>query len=108
MQVQKLSIFEDNRTNFHSCSIVFLEISASGPPVVTLFNVTRLITASVIGIVFDLLMMKFLSKRNESKRSQSPKRDRLVPWKSGPQEKTDLTIPVGATLVNTVGIIFCK
>ena len=53
-------------------------------------------------------MMKFLRKRENQIAPQSPGRDRLVPWKTGPQEKEGLTIPLSATIVNTIGIIFSK
>ena len=53
-------------------------------------------------------MMKFLRKRENQIAPQSPGRDRLVPWKSGPQEKEGLTIPLSATIVNTIGIFFSK
>ena len=52
--------------------------------------------------------MKFLQKREKETAPQIPGHDQLVPWKSGPQEKEALTIPLRATLVNTIGIIFSK
>ena len=68
----------------------------------------KLITIFVTGIGFDVRMIKFLRKRLEQTAPQIPGQDNLVPWKSGPQEKEALTIPLRATLVNTIGIVFSK
>ena len=87
----------------------FLGISSTGPPIPTVFNGVKLVASSVIGIVYDCLMMKFLKNRIEpAAPSQSPGFDQLVPWKSAPKEEKSLTVPLSATLVNTVCIIFGK
>ena len=82
--------------------------SLSGPPVTTLLNFVKVFTIFVAGIAYDVRMMKFLQKREKETAPQIPGQDQLVPWKSGPQEKEALTIPLRATLVNTIGIIFSK
>ena len=82
---------------------------STGPPIPTAFNGIKLVASSVIGIVFDVLMMKFLRNRIEpAVPAQGPGFDQLVPWKSAPPEKNTLVVPLSATLVNTICIIFCK
>ena len=86
----------------------FLDENLSGPPITTLFNLVTIVTMFGAGIAYDVQMIKFLQKREKQTVPQIPGQDQLVPWKSGPQEKEALTIPLSATIVNTIGIVFSK
>ena len=108
MQVTMEKIDFVRISKLNSLTLILIEKTLNGPPIITFFNYARLSTYFVVGIVFDVLMMKFLRKRENQIAPQSPGRDRLVPWKSGPQEKEGLTIPLRATIVNTIGIFFSK
>ena len=80
----------------------------SGPPVTSFINLGKVFAIFVAGIVYDVKMIRLLEKREEQVAPQILGQDQLVPWKSGPQEKEGLTIPLSATIVNTIGIIFSK
>ena len=91
-------------------SNLFLRIdeNLSGPPVTSFINLGKVFTIFVAGIVYDVRMIRLLQKRENEVAPQFLGQDQLVPWKSGPQEKEALTIPLRATLVNAIGILFSK
>ena len=77
----------------------------TGPPVIPLFHAIKIISIFVIGLFYDIMLIAFIKKRN---RSVSPKHTRLVPWKSGPQEVKDITVPLHASFANATCISIGK
>ena len=96
---------------YPECCNLFLCIdeNLSGPPVTSFINLGKVFTIFVTGITYDVRMIRLLQKRENEVAPQIPGQDQLVPWKSGPKEEKEvLTIPLRATIVNTIGIVFSK
>ena len=73
-------------------------LEGDGPPFLQVVYVAAILTALSFGIYYDILLSKFLKKKNDS---VGPGESRLIPWKSGGQEYS-LLIPVSATITATV------
>ena len=68
------------------------------------FHFIRLFLVMAIGIVYDILMIRFLQKR---KNSIGPGQVKLVPWKSSSDtgDENNILVPVSATITTLVGVI---
>ena len=73
-------------------------LEGDGPPILQVVYVAAILTALSCGIYYDILLSKFLKKKNNS---VGPGESRLIPWKSGGQEYS-LLIPISATITATV------
>ena len=73
-------------------------LEGDGPPILQVVYVAAILTALSCGIYYDILLSKFLKKKNNS---VGPGGSRLIPWKSGGQEYS-LLIPISATITATV------
>ena len=69
-----------------------------------IFQLIKMVFAFAIGIVYDVLMIRFLQKR---KKSIGPGQVKLVPWKSSSDTSNDnnILVPVSATITTLVGVI---
>ena len=77
----------------------------NGPPIITAFNAIRVISVFGIGMAYDVKLMKFIRQRKQQK---SPGHVQLVPWKSGPPEKNDVTVPLSASIANSIFLVIGK
>ena len=84
-----------------SCAGLTMENELSVMPV---FQIIKLVFVMAIGIVYDILMIRFLQKR---KNSFGPGQVKLVPWKSSSDTSNDnnILVPVSATITTLVGVI---
>ena len=73
--------------------------SENGLP--SVFVLFKEIVVLGIGIFFDIMLVRFLHKRNKS--SNGPGHVKLVPWKSSNEEDFDFVVPVSASIVS----LFC-
>ena len=91
--------------NLHISNYLQIGEDLTGPPVIPLFHAIKIISIFVIGIFYDVMLIAFIQKRN---RRVSPNHTRLVPWKSGPQEVKDITVPLHASFANATCISIGK
>ena len=70
--------------------------SENGLP--SVFVLFKEIVVLGIGIFFDIMLVRFLHKRNKS--SNGPGHVKLVPWKSSNEEDFDFVVPVSASIVS--------
>ena len=84
-----------------SCAGLTMENESSLMPI---FQLIKLIFAMAIGIVYDILMIRFLQKR---KNSIGPGQVKLVPWKSSSDtsNENNILVPVSATITTLVAVI---
>ena len=68
------------------------------------FHFIRLFFVMAIGIVYDILMLRFLKNW---KNSIGPGQVKLVPWKSSSDtgDENNILVPVSATIATLVGVI---
>ena len=64
----------------------------------SVFTLTKEIVVLGIGMFFDIMLVRFLRKRNQS--SNGPGHVKLVPWKSSNEEDFDFVVPVSASIVS--------
>ena len=85
-----------------SCAGLTMENELSLMPI---FQLIKLIFAMAIGIVYDILMIRFLQKRKNS--IIGPGQVKLVAWKSGSDtiNENNILVPVSATITTLVGVI---
>ena len=69
-----------------------------------IFQLIKVVFALAIGIVYDILMIRFLQRR---KNSIGPGQVKLVPWKSSSDTCNEniILVPVSATITTLVGVI---
>ena len=69
-----------------------------------IFQLIKVVFALAIGIVYDILMIRFLQRR---KNSIGPGQVKLVPWKSSSDtcKENIILVPVSATITTLVGVI---
>ena len=72
--------------------------NTQGMPILPAFHLTKTLIIIVFGITYDILIMKFLRKRNAQK---EPGQSKLVVWKSGDKDH-DLLVPVSATVTSVI------
>ena len=84
-----------------SCAGLTMENELSLMPI---FQLIKVVFALAIGIVYDILMIRFLQKR---KNSIGPGQVKLVPWKSSSDTCNEniILVPVSATITTLVGVI---
>ena len=75
--------------------------NTQGLPILPAFHITKTLIIIIFGITYDILIMKFLRKRNAQK---EPGQSKLVVWKSGDRDH-DLLVPVSATVTSVIACI---
>ena len=75
--------------------------SMDGPMVFHGYIIFKVIFVMTVGVVFDILLIKFLNKRNKS---LGPGQAKLVKWKSSNEQEYGFTVPISAAIVSFVSM----
>ena len=68
-----------------------------------IFTMIRILLALCIGTIYDVFLIKFLQKKNQS--ANGPGQAKLVPWKSSNHGEYDFNVPISATAIAIMVLI---